>query len=123
VVQSIGIDLVDINRIEKSVKRYGQRFVRRILGSKEIGIYDSRNDKAAYLAGRFAAKEAVIKSLGRILATRPKYSAIEILNDKTGNPFLSGTGELTRVFKKRKCLLSISHEHRYATAVAIITED
>lgn len=122
-VQSIGIDLVEIKRIESSVKKYGKRFVRRILGSKEITVYDARNDKAAYLAGRFAAKEAVIKSLGTILKNRPKYSSIEILNDKSGNPFLSGADELAKVFKKRRCLLSISHEHRYATAVAIITEN
>ena len=121
-VQSIGIDLVEIKRIEKTVKKYGRRFVARILGADELNVFYSRNDKAAYLAGRFAAKEAVIKSLGRFLKVRPRYSSIQILNDNSGNPFLSGEDEIAEAFLYRQCLLSISHERHYATAVAIITE-
>jgi len=121
-VHSIGIDLVEIKRIEKSVKKYGRRFVARILGTEELNAFNSRHDQVAYLAGRFAAKEAVIKSLGRLLKSRPGYSTIQILNDTAGHPFLSGQAEVAALFTHRQCLLSISHERHYAAAVAIITE-
>ncbi len=121
-VQSIGIDLVEIKRIEKSISKHGKRFVGRILGAEELSAFNARNDKAAYLAGRFAAKEAIIKSLGRFLKRRPSYASLQILNDKSGHPFLSGKKELNKVFKKRNCLISISHESHYATAIAMITE-
>jgi len=122
-VHSIGIDLVEISRIEKTIKKYGPRFVERILGEAELIVYNSRSDKAAYLAGRFAAKEAVIKSLGRILASRPSYGHIQILNDNSGNPFLLGMATVAEIFADRRCLLSISHERHYATAVAVIVEN
>lgn len=121
-VLAVGIDLVEINRIENAINRFGRRFVMRILGEKELGAFDARNDKAAFLAGRFAAKEAVIKSLGRFLQARPSYASLEILNDKSGNPVLSGKNEVDSVFLKRTCLLSISHERHYATALAVITD-
>lgn len=119
--ESIGIDLVETDRIRKILKKYGARFVNRLLGQRELVTYSQRGDKVNFLAGRFAAKEAVIKSLGRFLTVRPAYSSLEIVNDKTGNPCLdfgSLTGEKLR---HKKCLISISHEKHYATAVAIIT--
>ncbi|MGH8016310.1 MAG: holo-ACP synthase [Candidatus Zixiibacteriota bacterium] len=119
-VQAIGIDLVEIKRIESSLKKYGHRFVSRILGQDELATFDSRADKAAYLAGRFAAKEAIIKSLGRFLNVRPGYASLQILNDDSGNPYLAETGEAGQIFADRSCFLSISHERHYAAAVAVI---
>ena len=121
-VQSIGIDLVEIKRIEKTIGRHGKRFAGRILGADELNAFNARHDKAAYLAGRFAAKEAIIKSLGKFLKRRPSYASLQILNDKSGHPFLSGQKELNKVFKNRNCLISISHERHYATAIALITD-
>jgi holo-[acyl-carrier protein] synthase len=121
-VQSIGIDLVEIKRIEKTISKHGNRFAGRILGADELSAFNARHDKAAYLAGRFAAKEAIIKSLGKFLNRRPTYASLQILNDKSGHPFLSGKKELSKVFKNRNCLISISHERHYATAIAMITD-
>jgi len=122
-VQSIGIDLVEINRIERSMAKYGRRFVCRILGTEELSSFESRNDKAAFLAGRFAAKEAIIKSLGRFLKTRPGYASLQILNDNSGNPYLVNFDNYADLFSKHSCLLSISHERHYAAAVAVLTEN
>ena len=121
-VQSIGIDLVEIKRIEKTINKHGKRFVGRILGADELNAFNARNDKAAYLAGRFAAKEAIIKSLGQFLKRRPSYVSLQILSDKSGRPVLSGQKELKKIFKNRICLISISHERHYATAIAMITK-
>ncbi len=121
-VQAIGIDLVEIKRIEKTMSKHGKRFAGRILGADELNTFNARQDKAAYLAGRFAAKEAIIKSLGKFLKRRPSYASLQILNDKSGHPFLSGKKELNKIFKNRNCLISISHERHYATAIAMITD-
>ena len=121
-IYSVGIDLVETHRVIKSLEKFGDKFTRRILGNEELAIYNSRKDKAGFVAGRFAAKEAIIKSLGKFLVNRPAYSEMQILNDKTGNPFLKGVNEVAEVFKNRRCLLSISHERNFATAVALITE-
>jgi len=119
--ESIGIDLVETNRIRKILKRHGARFVNRILGQRELVTYAQRGDKVNFLAGRFAAKEAVIKSLGRYLTERPAYSSLEIVNDETGNPYLDFGGLTGEKLGHKKCLISISHEKHYAAAVAIIT--
>lgn len=119
--ESIGIDLVETNRIRKILKKYGTKFVNRILGERELVTYRQRGDKVGFLAGRFAAKEAVIKSLGRFLTNRPAYSKLEIVNDETGNPYLNFTGLAGEKLTHKKCLISISHEKHYAAAVAIIT--
>ncbi len=119
--ESIGIDLVETNRIREILKKYGTRFAGRILGKEELEAYGQRGDKVNFLAGRFAAKEAVIKSLGRFLKKRPAYNKIEIVNDETGNPCLSFSGPAGEILRHKKCLISISHEKHYATAVAIIT--
>lgn len=119
--ESIGIDLVETDRIRKILKKHGARFVNRILGQKELETYAQRGDKVNFLAGRFAAKEAVMKSLGRFLTERPAYSSLEIVNDETGNPYLDFGGLTGEKLRHKKCLISISHEKHYATAVAIIT--
>jgi len=121
--ESVGIDLVETNRIRKILKKHGTRFVNRILCKKELVIYGQRGDKVSFLAGRFAAKEAVIKSLGRFLTIRPAFSKLEIVNDETGNPYLNISGLASEKLKSRKCLISISHEKHYATAVALITAE
>ncbi len=121
-VQSIGIDLVEIRRIENSINKHGKRFVERILGAEELSSFNERNDKAAYLAGRFAAKEAIIKSLGKFIKRRPSYASLQILNDKSGNPFLSEKKGLKKILEQNDCMISISHERQYAAAIAVITE-
>lgn len=119
--ESIGIDLVETNRIRSILKKYSTRFADRILGKSELAAYAQRGDKVNFLAGRFAAKEAVIKSLGRFIEKRPAYHEIEIVNDETGNPCLNFSGPAGEILRHKKCLISISHEKHYATAVAIIT--
>lgn len=122
-IHSIGLDLVEIARISSGMERYGERYVRRILGVDEILIFTKRYDKALFLAGRFAAKEAVIKGLGRFLETRPPLSEIQILNGATGQPQLHLPDYIQEKLKTSQCLLSITHEKNYAAAVAVFVEE
>lgn len=119
---SIGVDILETDRIRNSVARFGERFLRRILGDKEIEIYRRRVDKPAFLAGRFACKEAVIKALGKYLTDRPPLTQIQILNDATGQPHVSFPDDLKARLKGLDILVSISHDRKYAVAMTVITE-
>ncbi len=122
-IRSIGLDIVDVSRIKKDVERFGDRFVKRILGEMEISTFVTRIDKEVFLAGRFAAKEAVIKGLSPFLEKRPSLNVIEIVNDTTGHPELSLPTEIQKKLGKAKCILSLTHERNYAAAVAIFAEE
>ena len=115
-IQGIGIDLVDIKRIEKSLEQ-GNRFVNRILTEKEKTIYihlRSKRRQLEYIAGRFAAKEAFSKAVGTGIGEL-SFQDIEIFNEDTGAPYLEVKG-----FTKNKLFISISHSEDYATAQVII---
>ncbi len=122
-VKSIGIDIVEVERITKDIKRYGDRFVKRILGPGELSLYEKRYDKEQFISGRFAAKEAVIKALGQYLKDKPPFNEIQILNDNTGQPKLHISKEITKKIGQAICLISITHEKKYAAAVAVFTEE
>jgi len=122
-VQSIGLDIVSTDRIRKAYADHGERFARRILGPKELEVFDRRVDKVEYIAGRFAAKEAVIKALGRFLRDRPKFDSLQIVNDDTGQPVVIFPPDVIAVLAGHRCLLSISHEKTNTAAVAVFVED
>ena len=121
-IKSIGLDVVEINRIKADVEKYGERFVDRILGPQELQQYDKRKDKAQFLSGRFAAKEAVIKALGKFLTDKPTLPEIQILNDSTGQPELCLPEKISDKVRAT-CLISITHEKSVAAAVAIFSEE
>ena len=121
-IKSIGLDIVEISRIQADIEKYGNRFVRRILGAEELDMYLKRKDKSQFLSGRFAAKEAVIKALGRYLTDKPSFPEIQILNDSTGQPELYLTNTLSKKVLDR-CFISITHEKSVAAAVAIFSEE
>lgn len=121
-ITSVGLDIVEIARIEQDLKRFGERFVNRILSEKERSQYDKRNDRTLFLAGRFAAKEAVVKALGYYLSERPPLHQLEIVNDASGRPELVLLDDVKAKLRGARCLLSITHERNYAAAVAIFEE-
>ena len=121
-VASIGLDIVEVARIEKDVEQYGARFVNRILGDKEMALFEQRPNQTLFLAGRFAAKEAVVKALGRYLSDRPPLNQLQIINDNSGQPRLEMPDDIVAKLNGARCLLSITHERNYAAAVAIFED-
>ncbi len=121
-IASVGLDIVEIARIKKDIERFGERFINRILGEKERSQYQKRNDRTLFLAGRFAAKEAVVKALGYYLVERPPLHQLEILNDASGRPELILADDVKAKLRGARCFLSITHERNYAAAVAIFEE-
>ncbi|MDH3889671.1 MAG: holo-ACP synthase [candidate division Zixibacteria bacterium] len=121
-IASVGLDIVEIARIEKDVKRFGLRFVERILGEKELAMFEKRQDKTLFLAGRFAAKEAIVKALGRYLTDRPPLQHLQIINDDSGQPRLEMPSDVEANLEGARCHLSITHERNYAAAVAVFED-
>jgi holo-[acyl-carrier protein] synthase len=110
----LGCDIIEIKRIKQSIEKFGEKFVNRILTEKEKEIYNKRSNKAEFLAGRFAAKESIVKSLKTGIG-KTEFRDIEILNDINGAPFVIFLNENTHEIE-----ISISHSKEYAMAVSII---
>lgn len=120
---AVGVDLVDIARVERALKRYGERFLRRVFTPAEV-IYS--RGRAPELAARFAAKEAVAKALGvgvRILAPDGVgWQEVEILGDWRGRPevYLHGwAAERAAQLGLVHWAISLSHEREYAIAFVV----
>ena len=105
-----GVDIVSVKRIEKALSRFGEGFAKRILTPEEQLLYRERKDSIQFLAGRFAAKEAIYKAAGIPGLT---WQRVTVLPEKK-RPLVQIDG------KKRKDIqLSISHEKEYAVAFVI----
>ena len=117
-MQAIGIDIIEIPRIKAAISRQGEDFIRRIYTDAEIKAY---RWKLPSLAARFAAKEAVIKALGKATAGA-KLKDIEILADDKGKPLVNLYGEAQNQAKAlgiANFAVSLSHSKEYAIAIAI----
>ena len=94
-----GIDIIEVSRIEESIKKFKDSFLNRIYTEKEIEYCESKKvQKFQSYAGRFAAKEAVFKCVSELLDNKfdIEWKDIEILNDKNGRPFVMFHGNLQK---------------------------
>lgn len=115
----IGNDIIEINRIEKAIKKIN--FITKVFTENEIKLFEIKGSRAEFFAGRFAAKEAVSKALGTGFREF-SLTDIEILNDSLGKPYVTFKNSIDFYNKKYFIDISISHCKEYATAVAIIFE-
>ena len=118
----IGIDIIDISRVRAVIERHGDRFSRRIWTGAELAESTTRDDPLPYLAGRFAAKEAVLKALGTGLSGGIRWVDVEILRGDRGAPFVRLEGEAERQAARlgiSRIFVSISHSEAQAAAQAV----
>ena len=118
-----GIDLVKIERIEKIIKRWGDNFIFRIFTPLEREYCEkNKGNKYQSYAGRFAAKEALLKSMG--LGLRGvNWKEIEIENNELGQPIIETSGKLKNIASVKgvsKYFITISHTKDYAIAQVIL---
>jgi holo-[acyl-carrier protein] synthase len=125
-IYGIGVDLIEIARIEAAYARFGERFARRVLTDRELERYHARRARSdvrgiAFLATRFAAKEAISKALGLGMHTPMTWRAVEVVNDPSGRPLAFASGELRAFMQRRRLRLhvSLTDERSMATAYAI----
>ena len=124
-IYGIGSDIVNISRI-KPLLRKNKNFKKRIFSSREIKHCETKSNKIASYAKRFAAKEAFSKALGVGISKGISFSEISISNNRNGKPFIELLGKtkavVNNIIKKRnKIYLSLSDEKKYALAVVVIS--
>ena len=117
-VTGVGTDIVEVGRIRNALARH-KRFAERIFSPAEQEYCLSGGSPAQRFAGRFAAKEAVAKSLGKSMSWRD----VEILADESGKPIVKLLNGAAALADGRKIMLSISHCRSYAVAYAIAMVD
>ena len=123
----IGTDIVNIKRMEKSLKRCGNRFKNNIFSKNEISYCEKNKNPGPFYAKRFAAKEALSKALGTGIRKNIKFKNIEIRNDSYGKPSIKLKGAVDDYLKKKikrkkyNIYLSLSDDIPWAQATVIIS--
>ena len=129
-ILGVGIDLVDIFRIDRILEKYPRQFAKRVLGKRELGTYEkillsdvkSKEKANRFIAKRLAAKEAVSKAFGTGLRGQISLKTIEVLNDSLGKPYVVVSplkDKITLPYFK-KIHISLTDESNFAQAIAIL---
>ncbi len=122
-IYGVGTDVVEIARIEQALARFGERFAGRILCEPELLRFKSHRMPAAYLAKRFAAKEAFTKALGTGIHAPANWHGVWVKNLPSGRPVLEFSEALKQLLSKRgvsSSHLSLSDERGVALATVIL---
>ncbi|NNE68188.1 MAG: holo-ACP synthase [Pyrinomonadaceae bacterium] len=125
-ILSIGTDIIEVYRIRETIERT-PRFVERVFTEHERKYCDSKGKAAAQsYAGRFAAKEALLKALKTGWRGKISWHDIEVRNDEDGAPEFELSGESKRLVEKmgaERVHLSISHTTEHATANVVLEKE
>jgi len=122
-IVGIGSDIARVERFTRAMKRHGPRFAERILGPDEQALWLHKAQPAAFLAKRFAAKEAFVKALGLGLRQGLQWGDIQVLNDALGKPYFLLNGEAERLLLAAGVTAShvtLSDEAEYAVAFVVL---
>ena len=118
----LGLDATDIHRIEATIERYGERFLRRVFTDGEVAYCQRRRAPAIHFAGRFAAKEAAMKALGTGHTQQVLWRDVEVV--RRGGPpqlqFHGGAARRLAAIGGRSSLLTITHSEHLALAQVLI---
>ena len=116
---TVGIDLVEVDRIAQTVARFGQRFLERVFTQDEL---EEGRRRITWFAGRFAAKEACAKALGTGIGAAVAWRDMQVLRQASGKPSLRLSGDAAvraAALDIAHMDVSISHTHQYALAVVV----
>jgi holo-[acyl-carrier protein] synthase len=117
-----GIDLVDFGRIEQMLDRHGEHFLERVFTGRELADADAVKNRIEKLAGRFAAKEAVMKLIGTGWRDGVAWTDIEVVNSATGQPQVNISGKVKEFAAAAgigPITLSITHTAQFAIASVV----
>jgi holo-[acyl-carrier protein] synthase len=126
-IYGIGTDVCDIRRIRATLARRGERFAEKVLGPHELAVFRERRARVeargeAYLATRFAAKEAFSKAIGLGLHMPMTWRAVEVVKARSGKPEIALHGALAEWFAARglRAHVTVSDEQDYAVAFVVV---
>ena len=126
VIVGLGTDIIEIVRIGRMVERHGEVFLNRVFTPDEIRYCQKRKESYQHFAGRWAAKEAVMKALGTGWIRGVGWQDIEVQVLKTGQPVIrvhGGARDFVEKLSVDNILITISHCRAYATATAIAVSE
>ena len=118
-ILGVGNDIIEIERIKKSIHTYKKRLLNRLFTEKEQAYCLRYKDPIPHFAGRFSAKEAIAKALGTGFGEHISWLDIEILPNSHGKPEVAFSKKAASYFNQPKILLSISHCKTYVSTVAL----
>jgi holo-[acyl-carrier protein] synthase len=122
-VVGVGTDLIEIARIEQSIRRFGERFLRRVYTQREIAYCQRKKNAAESFAARFAAKEAGAKALGTGISRGVNWLELEVAREMSGKPRLELSGraaEMAKALGVTRTSLSLTHSRDVALAVVVM---
>jgi holo-[acyl-carrier protein] synthase len=121
-VKGIGVDIIEIARIQRSIDTLGERFLQKIFTKEEIAYCASKQDSAQHYAARYAAKEAASKALSTGWAGEFRWKDVEVMNDASGQPHLTLHGYLQQQLAGKAVFVSLSHSDSHVVAVVLIED-
>jgi holo-[acyl-carrier protein] synthase len=121
-VRGIGIDIIEIHRIRKSVETIGNRFLEKVFTASEITYCDAKAHRYQHYAARFAAKEAMSKALSLGWTGEFRWKDVEITNDVSGQPHVTLHGTLRTRLAGATVMLSMSHSESHVVAMVMIED-
>ncbi len=122
-VIGIGVDVVDCARIESSIERFGERFLRRVFTEGEIAYSQSMKFPARHFAARFAAKEALSKAFGTGIGKSMGWRDLDVRKKESGEPYVVLSGGAEQMAKERgitKVWISLSHTDTIGMAIIVL---
>jgi holo-[acyl-carrier protein] synthase len=124
-VLGLGTDLIEIERVQASMDRFGKRFLERVFTAGEIDYCTQKKQSAESFAARFAAKEAGAKALGTGISRGVSWKEIEVTREIGQRPMLhfrGRAGELAKGMGIRRVQLSLSHSRKLAMAMVVVED-
>ena len=125
-VIGIGTDIVEVTRIGDMIEKHDQTFIQKVFTEGEIEYCGPRKSAVQHYAGRWAAKEAILKAIGTGWSKGIKWTDIEVINEMGGKPYVKLAGKAIEVCSDRginEILITISHCNLFATAFATALGD
>ena len=122
-ILGLGIDIVEISRVNSILDKHNSSFIKRILSDEEKNKLKNKSNINEFCAGRWAVKEAFAKALGTGIGAKCKMNEISCVNDDSGKPMILLYGDTLQTFNQlgaKNIFVSISHEKNYACANVII---
>jgi holo-[acyl-carrier protein] synthase len=121
-VKGIGVDIIEIDRIAKSITDLGDHFLQKIFTPGEISYCNAKPNAFQHFAARFAAKEALSKAISTGWAGEFRWKDVEVMNEPTGKPVLALHGGMREALSQSKVFVSLSHSDHHVVAMVVIEE-
>lgn len=119
-IRGIGVDVVDVERMKKTLQDQGEAFVSKVFTDAEIAYCRSRKNPHENFAARFAAKEAVSKAMQKGWSGEFRWKDVEVINDPSGAPRVVLYREVAKTLEGARIHLSLSHTENTVVAFAVI---